>query len=150
MVDTTGGQQSNGESSLYAAEKERFKRAADTMDLDDRVRAILAEPRREIIYNVPVMITQSTRTEENGRAKSFLAYRVQFNNVFVSKNECPTHLLRTETQPCRPNSCVRKAPEEIGMHQPGEIGNCCTAFQTEGHTRSLLFGRFPCVDTNNV
>lgn len=68
--------------SLYAADKLRFNRAADIMHLDDRVRAILAEPRREVIYNVPVMITQSRKPAENGRAKSFLAYRVQYNNIY--------------------------------------------------------------------
>ena len=69
-------------SSLYHAEKVRFTRAADLMDLDDRPRAALAEPKREIIYNVPVMVSQSRKTAENGHARSFLAYRVQFNNVY--------------------------------------------------------------------
>jgi glutamate dehydrogenase (NAD(P)+) len=52
------------------------------MRLDDRPRAVLSEPRREIIYNVPVMISQSRNPAENGRAKSFLAYRVQYNNIY--------------------------------------------------------------------
>jgi len=69
-------------SSLYHAEKVRFTRAADLMDLDDRPRAALAEPKREIIYNVPVMVSQSRNAAENGHARSFLAYRVQFNNVY--------------------------------------------------------------------
>ncbi len=70
------------ETSLYAADKARFKRAADLMNLDDRVRAMLAEPRREITFNVPVRISQSKNAEENGHAKSFLAYRVQYNNAY--------------------------------------------------------------------
>jgi len=70
------------EVSLYAADKARFNRAADLMGLDDRPRALLNEPRREVIYNVPVMISQSRTPGENGRAKSFLAYRVQYNDVY--------------------------------------------------------------------
>jgi glutamate dehydrogenase (NAD(P)+) len=70
------------EVSLYQADKIRFNRAADLMHLDDRPRAVLADPRREIIYNVPVMISQSRNPAENGRAKSFLAYRVQYNNIY--------------------------------------------------------------------
>ena len=68
--------------SLYAADKVRFNKAADLMGLDDRPRALLNEPRREIIYNVPVMVSQSKTTSENGHAKSFLAYRVQYNNTY--------------------------------------------------------------------
>ncbi len=68
--------------SLYAADKVRVNAAADLMGLDDRVRAMIAEPRREVIYNVPVRVTQSKVPGENGRTKSFLAYRVQFNNVY--------------------------------------------------------------------
>ena len=68
--------------SLYAADKVRFNKAADLMGLDDRPRALLNEPRREIIYNVPVMVSQSKTASENGRAKSFLAYRVQYNNIY--------------------------------------------------------------------
>ncbi|HOX05713.1 MAG TPA: Glu/Leu/Phe/Val dehydrogenase [Planctomycetota bacterium] len=70
------------EVSLYQADKIRFHRAADLMRLDDRARAALSEPRREIIYNVPVMVSQSRNPAENGRAKSFLAYRVQYNNIY--------------------------------------------------------------------
>lgn len=70
------------ELSLYGAERVRFLKAANLMDLDDRARAALNEPRREIIYNVPVMIRQSRTRAENGHAKSFLAYRVQYNNIY--------------------------------------------------------------------
>lgn len=67
---------------LFLAEKARLARVFFMMGLDDRVRAILSEPRREIIYNVPVRITQSVREEENGHTKNFLAYRVQYNNLY--------------------------------------------------------------------
>jgi len=70
------------EGSLYAADKNRFNKAADLMGLDDRPRALLSEPRREIIYNVPVMISQSKIAGEDGHAKSFLAYRVQYSNTY--------------------------------------------------------------------
>lgn len=72
----------SAEVNLYEADKVRVNRAADLMNLDDRVRAMVAEPRREIIYNVPVMVSQSKTSSENGQAKSFLAYRVQFNNTY--------------------------------------------------------------------
>lgn len=84
VVEEAGGAEEPAvdETSLYGAEKVRFTRAADIMELDDRVRAMLSEPRREIIYNLPVVITQSKNEEENGRAHSFLAYRVQYNDIF--------------------------------------------------------------------
>jgi glutamate dehydrogenase (NAD(P)+) len=79
---TLGPKPAEDRLSLFEAEKQRFNQAADMMNLDDRVRAMLDQPRREIIYNVPIMVQQSSVPEENGHAKSFLGYRVQYNNVY--------------------------------------------------------------------
>lgn len=68
--------------SLYEADRVRFNRAADVMNLDDRARAVLSEPSREIIYHVPVRISASRNPAENGRTRTFLACRVQYNSVY--------------------------------------------------------------------
>jgi len=61
-------------SNLFEAVLAQFHRAADLIDLDPNVRAILANTTNEIIVNFPVKM-------DDGRVEVFRGYRVQHNNA---------------------------------------------------------------------
>ena len=58
--------------SVYAVALEQFNAAADTLGLEDGMRAILAAPRRELTVNFPVKM-------DNGDLRTFTGHRVQHN-----------------------------------------------------------------------
>jgi glutamate dehydrogenase (NAD(P)+) len=58
----------------YQVAQQQFEKAADFMDLPAYLRAILSQPKNELIVNFPVKL-------DNGEYKLFKGYRVQHNNV---------------------------------------------------------------------
>jgi glutamate dehydrogenase (NAD(P)+) len=60
--------------SPFEAVQAQFNRAADTMDLERGMRAILHQPANEIVVHFPVVM-------DSGEIKLFDGYRVQHNNV---------------------------------------------------------------------
>ncbi len=60
---------------LYEMATRQFERAAERINLDSMVRAILSEPQNEIIVNFPVPM-------DDGEYRTFKGYRIQHNNVF--------------------------------------------------------------------
>jgi glutamate dehydrogenase (NAD(P)+) len=63
-----------GQRSLHQVAVDQFNRAADMLDIRDAYRAILAEPKNEIIVNFPVKL-------DNGSTNVFTGYRIQHNNI---------------------------------------------------------------------
>jgi glutamate dehydrogenase (NAD(P)+) len=62
------------EFSLYEMAQTQFGRAADAIGLDPVVRAILSEPKNEIIVNFPVRM-------DDGHFEVFTGFRIQHNNI---------------------------------------------------------------------
>ena len=60
--------------SLLASAQEYFDRAARVMGLDDRIRAVLVNPEREVRVNLTI-------ERDNGQLASFVGYRVQHNSA---------------------------------------------------------------------
>lgn len=60
-------------SSLHKVAVAQFERAADLLQISDAKRAILSQPRNEVIVNFPVEM-------DDGRVEMFRGYRVQHNN----------------------------------------------------------------------
>lgn len=60
--------------SLYQTVQKQFSTAADIMDLDPEVRAILSKPTNEIVVNFPVKM-------RDGHVEVFTGYRVQHSDV---------------------------------------------------------------------
>ena len=63
-----------GQRSLHQVAVDQFRRAADAIGIRDSYRAILAEPKNEIIVNFPVKL-------DDGSTKVFTGYRIQHNNI---------------------------------------------------------------------
>jgi len=61
-----------GAESAYAIAQEQFDRAADVLDLDDEVRKVLREVKRELTVHFPVLM-------DDRRIEMFTGYRVQHN-----------------------------------------------------------------------
>lgn len=59
---------------LFEVATQQFVKAADAIGLDPDVRAILEQPKNELIINFPVRL-------DNGRYHIFKGYRVQHNNL---------------------------------------------------------------------
>ena len=59
---------------LFDIASQQFNKAADAVGLDPDVRAILEQPKNELIINFPVRL-------DDGRYKIFKGYRVQHNNL---------------------------------------------------------------------
>jgi len=59
---------------FYQTVTEQYNKAADMLNLDKGVRAILSHPANELIINFPVKM-------DDGRVEMFKGYRVQHNNV---------------------------------------------------------------------
>jgi glutamate dehydrogenase (NAD(P)+) len=59
---------------LFDIATEQVDKAADAIDLDPDVRAILAQPKNELIINFPVRL-------EDGKYEMFKGYRVQHHNL---------------------------------------------------------------------
>ena len=62
------------ERSLHDAAVQQFQRAADLIDLEGRYRAILSQPKNEVIVHFPVML-------DDGDWEVFRGYRIQHNNI---------------------------------------------------------------------
>ena len=60
--------------SLFATALDQFNRGADLIDLSDDLRAILAQPKNEIIVNFPVRLN-------DGTYRVFRGYRIQHSNL---------------------------------------------------------------------
>jgi glutamate dehydrogenase (NAD(P)+) len=60
--------------SLYQTVQRQFDKAADLINLDQEVRAILSKPTNEIVVNFPVKM-------RDGRVEVFTGYRVQHSDV---------------------------------------------------------------------
>lgn len=60
--------------SMYDNVMRQFSRAAETMKLDEGIKAILSKTQNEIVVNFPVKM-------DDGRVEMFTGYRVQHNNV---------------------------------------------------------------------
>lgn len=60
--------------SLYANVTKQFNKAADLMNLDPDIRAILSKTTNEIVVNFPVVM-------DDGRIKVFTGYRIQHNST---------------------------------------------------------------------
>ena len=58
----------------YAVAQQQFDKAADFCNLTPAVRAILSQPKNELIVNFPVRL-------DSGETRLFKGYRVQHNNV---------------------------------------------------------------------
>ena len=61
-----------GETNPFRAAQRQFDRAADRLALDDRMRAILRVPRRELVVNFPVEM-------DGGSCRMYRGYRIQHN-----------------------------------------------------------------------
>jgi glutamate dehydrogenase (NAD(P)+) len=59
---------------LFDVATQQFEKAADAINLDEDVRAILAQPKNELIINFPVRLN-------DGKYHIFKGYRVQHNNL---------------------------------------------------------------------
>jgi glutamate dehydrogenase (NAD(P)+) len=64
----------NAKPNPYLVAQQQFDKAADFCNLSPAVRAILSQPKNELIVNFPVRM-------DNGEFKLFKGYRVQHNNV---------------------------------------------------------------------
>src|SRR5439155_10649885 len=60
--------------SLLASAQHYFDRAATLMGLDDRIRAVLVNPEREVKVNLTIQ-------RDNGQLATFTGYRVQHNSA---------------------------------------------------------------------
>ena len=63
-----------GQRSLHQVAVDQFHRAADMIEVRDSYRAILTEPKNEIIVNFPVKL-------DDGSTSVFTGYRIQHNNI---------------------------------------------------------------------
>ncbi len=63
---------SPGQPSLYAVAVRQLRSAAEKMDLDPGILAILSKPNRSLVVNFPVIM-------DDGRVEIFTGYRVQHN-----------------------------------------------------------------------
>jgi len=70
----TGGRSLKDRGNLYEVASAQVDRAADAIGLDVDVRAILGQPKNELIINFPVRL-------DDGRIHIFKGYRVQHNNI---------------------------------------------------------------------
>ena len=61
-----------GETNPFRAAQRQFDQAADRLALDDRMRAILRVPRRELVVNFPVEM-------DGGSCRMYRGYRIQHN-----------------------------------------------------------------------
>ena len=61
-----------GETNPFRAAQQQFDRAADRLALDDRTRAILRVPRRELVVNFPVEM-------DDGSCNMYQGFRIQHN-----------------------------------------------------------------------
>lgn len=59
---------------LFSTAMAQFHRAADLIELDDTHRALLSQPKNEIIVNFPVLM-------DDGTYRVFRGYRIQHNNT---------------------------------------------------------------------
>ncbi len=59
---------------VFEVAQEQLRRAADKMDLDDRLRKILSQPKNEMIIHFPVRM-------DSGEYELFKGYRIQHNNI---------------------------------------------------------------------
>ena len=66
------GVMSAGDSSAYAIAQEQFDRAADVLDLDDGIRKVLREVKRELTVHFPVLM-------DDRSLEMFTGFRVQHN-----------------------------------------------------------------------
>ena len=62
------------EGGLFATAMAQFHRAADLIELEETYRALLSQPKNEIIVNFPVAM-------DDGRHELFRGYRIQHNNL---------------------------------------------------------------------
>jgi len=62
------------ERSLHLTAVQQFQRAADLIELPGQYRAILSQPKNEVIVNFPVML-------DDGEWEIFRGYRIQHNNL---------------------------------------------------------------------
>ena len=60
--------------SLLVSAQHYFDRAAQVMGLDDRIRAMLVNPEREVRVNLTI-------ERDNGQLATFTGYRVQHNSA---------------------------------------------------------------------
>jgi glutamate dehydrogenase (NAD(P)+) len=75
MVDTAEPSPSTpGKTNPYQVAQQQFETAAEFMDLSPYLRAILSQPKNELIVNFPVKL-------DSGEYRLFKGYRVQHNNV---------------------------------------------------------------------
>jgi glutamate dehydrogenase (NAD(P)+) len=61
-------------SNVYEIAKAQLEKAADFIDLDEKLRLILSQPKNELIVNFPVLM-------DNGKYELFKGYRIQHNNI---------------------------------------------------------------------
>ena len=61
-------------SNVYEIAKAQLEKAADFINLDDKLRLILSQPKNELIVNFPVLM-------DNGKYELFKGYRIQHNNI---------------------------------------------------------------------
>lgn len=71
---TLSGATDAGDAGFYRTHRAQMQKAMEHLDVAPHVRAILAEPRNELIVNFPVRM-------DNGEYKLFTGYRIQHNNM---------------------------------------------------------------------
>jgi glutamate dehydrogenase (NAD(P)+) len=74
MAETASSPSAVRKTNPYQVAQQQFEKAADFCNLHPTVRAILTQPKNELIVNFPVKL-------DNGETKLFKGYRVQHSNV---------------------------------------------------------------------